>query len=215
MHRGRMNDARASARELLEVGRLLNDPRSTGFGLNLLSIIAMVSDLYTEALEYSEQSLAVAVTPWDRAATSVAKGCALTLLRRLEEADKTLEQQSNRIASEGDLYSLTGVAPMLGFSKIFHGKITEGMRVIEGLIVTRDKEGYRGNANWYRLILAEVYLEIIAGKEKPRFIVLLRNLPFLVKVMIMASSRIRTLVTEALKILRNTTQMGFTSANRK
>ena len=33
MHRGRMNDARASARELLEVGRLLNDPRSTGFGL--------------------------------------------------------------------------------------------------------------------------------------------------------------------------------------
>ena len=52
MHRGRMNDARDSARELLEVGRLLNDPRSTGFGLNLLSLIAMLSDSYAEALEY-------------------------------------------------------------------------------------------------------------------------------------------------------------------
>ena len=36
-NRGRMNKARDSARELLEFGRLLNDPRSTGFGLNLLS----------------------------------------------------------------------------------------------------------------------------------------------------------------------------------
>ena len=194
MHRGRMNDARASARELLEVGRLLNDPRSTGFGLNLLSLIAMASDSYAEALEFSEQALAVAVTPWDRAATSVAKGCALTLLRRLEEADKSLQQQCSRIASEGDLYSLAGIAPMLGFSKIFHGNIAEGMRFIEELIVTRDREGYVGNANWIRLNLAQVYLEIIAGNERPPFIVLLKNLPILLKVLATASSRISALV---------------------
>ena len=39
--RGRMNDARDAARELMQVGRLLNDPRSTGFGLWLLSLIAL------------------------------------------------------------------------------------------------------------------------------------------------------------------------------
>jgi len=37
-YRGRLNEARDASRELLEVGRLLNDPRSTGFGLNLLSL---------------------------------------------------------------------------------------------------------------------------------------------------------------------------------
>ena len=52
-----------SAHELMQVGRLLNDPRSTGLGLGLLTWIALVSDSYAEALEYSEQSLAVAVTP--------------------------------------------------------------------------------------------------------------------------------------------------------
>jgi hypothetical protein len=37
-YRGRLNEARDASRELLEVGRLLNGPRSTGFGLNLLSL---------------------------------------------------------------------------------------------------------------------------------------------------------------------------------
>jgi hypothetical protein len=35
-YRGRLNEARDAPRELLEVGRLLNDPRSTGFGLIFL-----------------------------------------------------------------------------------------------------------------------------------------------------------------------------------
>ena len=35
-----MNEARDAARELMQVGRLLDDPRSTGFGLDLLSWIA-------------------------------------------------------------------------------------------------------------------------------------------------------------------------------
>ena len=35
--RGRLNEARNSARELMQVGQSLNDPRSTGLGLLLLS----------------------------------------------------------------------------------------------------------------------------------------------------------------------------------
>ena len=84
-HRGRLNEARASARELMEVGRRLSDPRSTGLGLSLLTLIAMVSDSYAEALEYSEQALAVVVTPLDKHMATQGKGTALVLLRRTEE----------------------------------------------------------------------------------------------------------------------------------
>ena len=35
-------------------------------------------------------------------------------------------------------------------------------------------------------ILAEVYLQIIAGNEKPPFAILLKNLPILLKVMVTA-----------------------------
>ena len=198
-HRGRMNNARDSARELLELGRLLNDPRSTGFGLNLLSLVAMLSDSYAEALEFCEQALSLAVTPWDRAAATVAKGCALTLLRRTEEANRCLQEQCHRIAIEGDFYTLVGVDPMIGLCKILEGNMAEGIHLIEELISRQDQKGYRGSANWMRLILAEVYLEIIAGIEKPRLTILLKNLPILLKIMITASSRIRVLVTQTLE----------------
>jgi hypothetical protein len=79
--RGRMNHARYAARELMRVGRLLNDPRSTVFGLRLLSITALMSESYAEALEYSEQSLTVAVTPVDQNICTVFKLYALVLLR--------------------------------------------------------------------------------------------------------------------------------------
>ena len=50
-HRGRITHARNSARELMQVGRTLGDPRPIGLGLALLTIIAMVFDSYAEALE--------------------------------------------------------------------------------------------------------------------------------------------------------------------
>ena len=58
--------ARDAASELMRVGRMLNDPRSTGQGLNLLAWMALWSDAAAEALEYSEQCLAVAITPFER-----------------------------------------------------------------------------------------------------------------------------------------------------
>ena len=65
---------------------------------SLLSLIAMTSDSYAEALEYSEQSLAAAVTPWDRSRSfSLQKQIALMLLRRTEEAAKSLLEQRRRI----------------------------------------------------------------------------------------------------------------------
>ena len=193
MHRGRMNEARDAARELMQVGQLLDDPRSTGFGLNLLSWIAVGSDSYAEALEHSEHSLSVAVTPWDRASASLAKGDALMLLRRTDEALKLLEEQRCRIHVDGDLYSLVPIEPMLGLYNLLRGNLAKGIRIFEETILQREKEGYRGTAYWCRLNLAEVYLEIIAGNERPPFSVVLKNFPTLLKIVIMAPSRIRAL----------------------
>ena len=163
-HRGRMNDARESARELMQVGRLLNDPRSTGLGLGLLTWIALVSDSFAEALDYSEQSLAVAVTPWDRSAAIDGKGCALVLLRQTEEGEKLLEEHRRRCIADGYLYTLVGIDGIIGVCKVFQGNIRRESDLIEEAILRREKEGYRIAADWCRAYLAEVYLQIISGK---------------------------------------------------
>ena len=194
-HRGRINDAREAAGELMQVGRLLNDPRSTGLGLALLTWIALLSDSYAEALEYSEQSLAVAVTPFDRACATDAKQCALVLLRRIDEGAKLIGEQRRRTVAKGDFYTLQSSDALLGVCEVLRGNVRDRIRIIEEAILKREQEGCRTVADWYRTNLCEVYLQIIAGKEKPPFSVLLKNLPILVKVTATASSRIPAMVT--------------------
>ena len=144
VHRGRMTDARESARELMRVGRLLNDPRSTGFGLYLLTWIAMISDSYAEALDYSEQSMTMAVAPLDHAGGFAGKACALVLLRRLDEGGKLLEENYRHCVDDGRIYNLAGPEGVLG------GKATVSY------LIKKFSNSSKGNA--YRL-RAHQYLD--------------------------------------------------------
>ena len=198
-HRGRITHACDSARELMQVGQTLGDPRSTGLGLSLLTFIATVCDSYAEALDYSEQALAVAVTPIDRNMAHIGKGCSLVLLRQTDEGAKILDDERRRCVADGDLYSLVPIDGIIGVCRVFEGDISGGIRLLEEAILKREREGYRGTADWYRVFLSEVYLQIIGGKEKLPFLSMMQNLPILLKVMVTASARIRALMTYALE----------------
>ena len=198
-HRGRITHARESARELMQVGRTLGDPRSTGLGLALLTYIAMVCDSYAEALEYSEQALAVAVTPFDRNTARIGKGCALVLLRQTEKGAKILDEERRRDIADGGLYALVASDGIIGVCRVLQGSIREGIRLLEEAILKREREGYRDVSDWYRLFLTEVYLQIVGGNENLPFLNMMKNLPILLKVMVTASSRIRALVAHVLE----------------
>ena len=62
-------------------------------------------------------------------------------------------------------------------AKVIQGDISAGIRWLEGAISKRESEGYLAAADWYRLFLGELYLQIIAGDEKVPLSVLLKNLP--------------------------------------
>jgi hypothetical protein len=199
INRGRVNQARDSARELIQVGQSLNDPRSTGFGLRLLAFIALISDSYAEALEYSEQSLSVAITADDQISALGAKAFALVLLRRIEEGVKFLEEYRHRCRDDSNVFSLRASEGILGLCKIFQGRIADGIHVIEEAILREEKDGYRTRADWHRINLAEIYLQILGRNEKAPFLIILRNLPILFKVTLTASPRIRTLIASVLE----------------
>jgi hypothetical protein len=196
---GRMTEASSSAHDLMLVGRQLNDPRSIGSGLALLTWVSLVSDCYADALEYSEQALSVAVTPFDRVTAENGKGCALVLLRRTEEGMNVLELVRRRCIVDGVLYFLSGQEGIIGICKVLQGSIKEGINQIESAILNREKEGYRDVADWLRLFLSEIYLQIIGGNEKLPFMLLVRNLSVLVKLTATASSRIPVLMALVLE----------------
>ena len=199
LHRGRMIHARNAAHELMQQGRASNDPRSIGQGLALLTWIALASDCYSEALEYSEQSLAIAIAPWDRDAASVGKGCALILLRQTKEGKALLEADRRRFVRDHNFYILCGSDAVIGVCKVLEGNIGGGLSLIDEAILKRESEGYRTCADWYRLFLCEIYLQMVEGKEKLPMLVLLRNLPTLMKVLLTAGSRVLLLIARVLE----------------
>jgi hypothetical protein len=191
MYRGRMTNARYWARELIQLGNQMNDPRSTGFGCYLAAFVAFASDSYVEALEYGEQCAMTAVVPFDRAAANQAKGMALVLLGRTEEGDKLLKAQQARCIVDGDLYSLTGTNNILAISQILQGNVKRGLHLLESEVLRQEREGNRSNADWCRIQLAEVYLQILSGNEKASLSVLLTNIPTILKVVVTAPTRVR------------------------
>jgi hypothetical protein len=182
----------------MQVGRRLNDPRSTGYGQLLLSMIAVTSESFAEALEYSEQSLAVAVSPFDRNIFTFLKLNALVALRRTEEGAMLLEAYRRRCVADGLIEQLNSTDTIFGACKILQGDLRNGLRLIEEAILKHEKEGDRATADWSRLQLAEFYLQMIAGNEKPRLPILLRSLPTILRVMVTAPSRIPDLLKRVL-----------------
>jgi hypothetical protein len=210
--RGRMNHGRDVARKLMQVGRQLDDPRSTGLGLVLLTFISLVSAAFAEALEYSEQALAAAVTPFDRAMAVTAKGDALAGLRRGDEGAKLLEEHTRRCIANGDLHQLDTSAAAVAVCKILQGNIGAGIRCLEEQMSKGEKGDYRALAHWTGYFLSEVYLEIIGGGEKLPILTLLKNLPTLLKVRVTASWRIREVVGRFLEEPRFDLMVGLRAA---
>jgi hypothetical protein len=199
LHRGRINDARIAMHELMERGRVFRDPRSTGLALAFMTWIAFFQESYSEALEYSEQALTVAITPQDRTTALLAKGCALVLLQQTEAGAPILYEVRRRCISDGDLYRLNGNDLCTAVCKVLQGDIGGGIRFLEDAISRRENEGYLFMADYYRLNLCEVYLQIISGNEKPPLAILLKNLPILLKLMLTAPARIHGLTKRVLQ----------------
>jgi tetratricopeptide (TPR) repeat protein len=199
--RGRLNEARNSARELMQVGQSLNDPRSTGMALSLLSFIALGSGSYPEALEYSEQSLSVAIADNERNLAFGAKASALVALRRIEEGAKLLEEVRRRCDAGGNVVMLDSYEVLVGICKMLQGRIADGIHVIEKAIPKAEKDGFKIVADLHRLNVAEVYLHQITAwrDEKIALTTVLRNLPILLKIMFTARSRVHALITRVLE----------------
>jgi hypothetical protein len=173
--------------------------RSTGLGLHVLMWIALVSDSYTEALAYSEQSLATAIAPLEVDGALVGKGCALVMLRRTKEGAAILAEGRRRCFVNGDLYALVGSEGVLGVCKVLDGHIKDGIRLIEEAIAIQENKGYRAIADWYRLFLAEVYLQIISGQERLPFLTLMTNLWAILKAMVTGKSTVFALMERVLE----------------
>jgi hypothetical protein len=191
-----MTNALKAAEELVEIGRRMNDPRSLGYGIALMANVALGIGDYHAALNLGDTGMSIARTPYDREFSNQAMIDALVLLKR-PEGVPMLRDYVERCVANGWNTSLDIVEGIWGFALVIQGQIRKGIHRIEQTIVRCDHEGYSTLADLYRLLLSEIYFEIITWKKKVPLLVLLRNAPTIMAVMFTAKNRICTLAERA------------------
>ena len=84
-----------------------------------------------------------------------------------------------------------------GVALVMLGRIAEGIRAVEQQIAQSDAIGDQNGGVSGRIILAEIYIHMLSGKERPPAHVLFRNLWAVIGGLILGARRARTLLMEA------------------
>lgn len=193
VNRGRVVQAREAADRLMAIGVALNDPRSLGYATAMKALIALVTDDYQTALEISELALNVSRAPFEKAIAKSARNSALVLLNKPKALDEVERYMAQCEENDWTLF-LSGPDNLLGVALALSGRIDKGLRHFEQAIARREKEGYRAAADWCRMFLCEVYLEILSGKGEASLGLLLRNFRSIMWVFMFGAKRMIALI---------------------
>jgi len=115
-----------------------------------------------------------------RAHRSIARLPKTHMWRRLSSSGdrkpfRKLQDSMEQCTINSWCYLLAGGDGAYGVALAMRGEIGAAIRWLAEAISRREQEGYRSAADWYRMFLCEIYLEVISSKEKPSATVLFRN----------------------------------------
>lgn len=194
-YRGLVTDARAIAVRLIASGKSSGDPRAIGFANWILGWINAITGSPEAALVYADECLRLAIAPFDRLQGEVIRAVAAIFSGRPHEGLAQIEALNAEFLRLGALYNV--LEGPRGVALIQTGRISEGIRLIERTIAAREAAGDQSLAAFTRILLAEVYIEILSGGGKASAATVLRNLPALAVARLRGARRASALLERA------------------
>ena len=95
-----------------------------------------------------------------------------------------------------------------GVALAMMGQVSEGIHLIKQQVLRFDELGHFGAGAWERIILAEIYIEVLSRKQKPPISVLIRNFRTIAGIMLFGARRARTLLEQAAAV-KQLSEHGF------
>ena len=149
-------------------------------------------------MAHADDCLRTAVTPFDRLQGEAVKALASILIGRAREGLEALDAVYLEFKRLGLLYPIQN-GPR-GVALAMLGQISKGIRVIRQQISRSDALGHVAAGAWERIMLAEIYIQILSGQEKPLASVLLKNFWTITDAMVFGARRARTLLQQAARV---------------
>jgi class 3 adenylate cyclase len=195
LYRGLFKEAREMARRLVASGEERNDPRAIGVANWVLGWIELFEGAHEAATTHADDCLRVAIAPIDRLQGAIIKVASAIFLGRVREGLSELEALNSKLEQLGALYSVLHLPR--GVALIAVGQISEGIDVIVRFIAQRDAAGDHTFAAFGRVLLAEVYIQLLSRKQTAPAAVLLKNFWFLVGTRLFGMRRALALLQNA------------------
>jgi hypothetical protein len=195
--RGLMKEARDWATRLLEWGKELGDRRAVGFAHLTMAWLAILDARYSDALADAEICRQVAVTRFDRIYGAAAAATATILGGQFVEGLNQLLELRRSTIESGLKYAASGMHGAAGVGLIMAGRMAEGIGTISQSIDDADANGDCGVGFWNRIILAEVYLELLTSTRKPPLSFLIRNCGSIIRARLYGKRRALMLLEQA------------------
>jgi class 3 adenylate cyclase len=193
--RGSVREAHDIALRLIETGEKWRDPRAIGQATLMMGIINLLYDDASAAREYAERCVQTSVTVNERLCAELVKASAALLLGQARDQLETIETINARFERRGALFMVQ--RETVGAALALMGRISEGVAFIKRQIAESDRVGDQSRAAFSRIMLAEIYIQILSGGEKPPLSVILKNLPILAATMAFGSGRAERLLRQA------------------
>ncbi len=202
LSRARYAEARALARELLDLGRARRAPRSVAMGLYVLAWAAIQEGRYGEAIDHAEEALRVAPDPADRLMARAARGAALALMGRAREGMEALRQVRAELVEGGYLVLLLGVDVPYGVATVLAGELASGVRWIEAALRRFTAWGTDFERGRAHAVLGDIHLRLLGRDAEVPLRLGLGNLGFVVLTRPLASRKAQRHFEDAARIAR-------------
>jgi class 3 adenylate cyclase/tetratricopeptide (TPR) repeat protein len=180
----------ALGRRLLEYGEQHSNPRSLLWGHQTIGRgLSNAGDL-PAAIRSLEKAIQVSKDPFYLFSVQAEHG----MYQVIAGHDPlTLRDVRDRLASQGVEVIADRLGIVLGFGQLVHGRMADGMKIVEGCSRRSADGGSRLLLHLSEHMKGKIYLQMVIG-PRPRLAVLLRNLGFLLTHRPFAERRARVLL---------------------
>jgi class 3 adenylate cyclase len=197
INRGLTREARQYGEQILGAARDRADPRALGLGLWLIGWVDITEERYDHAVTRGDECVHVALTRLDRSVGMQVKGLAFALTGKLEEGVAILRDLREEFLEKDWRFNLSATDLALSVATVLGGAFGRGVRLCEKFVDEQEAAGYQAAADWGRLNLADVYLEMLSSRQRPPLRMLVRNLLFLLRVRFSGPARVEHLLKKA------------------
>ena len=137
-------------------------------GLWVLGWTDIVDEKFEDAFEHGSECIRVSLTPFDREIGTQVNAVALIGLGRVAEGVDLLSEHRNRAIANGFMFCRVGTDGPLGLGMVLQGDLSGGVRFLESAIRYHEVTGCPSRL--VRLMLAQVYIEMLSAKTNPRIL---------------------------------------------